>query len=647
MGHRLLVVDDDRSFRDLIGCAFAAIGWQVSEVSKLAEARRFLAAQHVDLMILDGMLPDGSGIDFIEELREQGDERTIVFISAFWRDAKTFNQLGEPIEIPDFDTPDDGTQALSEVERALLEVKESFARALPERLASLGDAITRARSQPENADALREAHRLAHNLKGTAGSYGFAQAADAGAYAETQLGELIDGKIEHDDEPWDDLEYAVREALTGVAEDSPPDARCWGPAASHVARILIVSEDPAYARELSEAARRHMVRVHVASSGVEAVGALDAHLFDSILIDADRTGRQNPLELVAAIRARSARAPIALLAADGSAKARGDATAAGISLFLPKPVQEDALLNCVRPLAESKNVDQPRVLVVDDDEQFIDSVVHTLEANCMHVSALTRPHEVMDALECIKPDAMLLEVVLPKLGGFDICKLLRDSAEWKELPVLFVSALANRNTRLACFESGGDDYIEEPILPEELLARLRVRLARARDHRAGRLRDTVTGLLVRDAFLDQVTQRVESASSFGEEVAFCVVSLDNAEGISQEYGLRAADRVLAALGQLARVSFRATDVLGRWGGGELAVALYGDGAEVARSVIERLLDAFRKLELCGDHGEPFHATLSAGIAAYPESGGTLEELAAAAARKLAEAHAAGPGQVAL
>jgi DNA-binding response OmpR family regulator len=200
MGHRLLVVDDDRSFRDLIGCAFAAIGWQVSEVSKLAEARRFLAAQHVDLMILDGMLPDGSGIDFIEELREQGDERTIVFISAFWRDAKTFNQLtkqlgvakvlnkplspaqvmvqlepviaelseGEPIEIPDFDTPDDGTQALSEVERALLEVKESFARALPERLASLGDAITRARSQPENADALREAHRLAHNLKGTA-----------------------------------------------------------------------------------------------------------------------------------------------------------------------------------------------------------------------------------------------------------------------------------------------------------------------------------------------------------------------------------------------------------------------------------------------------------------------------------------------
>jgi GGDEF domain-containing protein len=95
-------------------------------------------------------------------------------------------------------------------------------------------------------------------------------------------------------------------------------------------------------------------------------------------------------------------------------------------------------------------------------------------------------------------------------------------------------------------------------------------LERARDHRDGRLRDTVTGLLVRDAFLDEVTQRVESASSFGEEVAFCVVSLDSVERISQEYGLRAADRVLATLGQLARASFRATDALGRWGAGAAA-----------------------------------------------------------------------------
>jgi hypothetical protein len=64
-------------------------------------------------------------------------------------------------------------------------------------------------------------------------------------------------------------------------------------------------------------------------------------------------------------------------------------------------------------------------------------------------------------------------------------------------------------------------------------------------------------------------------------------------------------------------------------------------------VIERLLDAFRKPELRGDRGESFHATFSAGIAAYPESGETLEELAAVAARKLAEAQAAGHNQIAI
>lgn len=120
------------------------------------------------------------------------------------------------------------------------------------------------------------------------------------------------------------------------------------------------------------------------------------------------------------------------------------------------------------------------ILIVDDDPAFRALVSHLLDRAGLAVVEAAGGEEGLAAATRSRPEAVLLDVALPDIGGFELCRELRDRLG-DELPVIFVSGTrVEPHDRAAGLLLGGDDYLVKPVDPDELLARLRRALSRSR-----------------------------------------------------------------------------------------------------------------------------------------------------------------------
>lgn len=114
-----------------------------------------------------------------------------------------------------------------------------------------------------------------------------------------------------------------------------------------------------------------------------------------------------------------------------------------------------------------------RVFVVDDDAIILDVLTATLGGVC-ELETFVSAEACLNRLPEVKPDLFLLDVSMPVMDGYALCRHLKDDWETQDIPVLFVSANDDNETRMLCYEAGGDDFIEKPFAPAELLGKLKV-----------------------------------------------------------------------------------------------------------------------------------------------------------------------------
>jgi two-component system response regulator MprA len=117
-----------------------------------------------------------------------------------------------------------------------------------------------------------------------------------------------------------------------------------------------------------------------------------------------------------------------------------------------------------------------RVLVVDDDPAVLDSLELVLQLDGFDVATASDGREAMRALALQRPDAVLLDVLMPGLDGLEVCRRMRDTGD--RTPVLMLTARDEVRERVAGLEAGADDYLAKPFARDELLARLRALLRR-------------------------------------------------------------------------------------------------------------------------------------------------------------------------
>jgi two-component system, OmpR family, response regulator MprA len=146
------------------------------------------------------------------------------------------------------------------------------------------------------------------------------------------------------------------------------------------------------------------------------------------------------------------------------------------------------------------------ILVVDDDQAVRDSLRRSLAFNGYEVELASDGLAALEAIARRRPDAVVLDVMMPRLDGLEACRRLRSAGE--DLPVLLLTARDAVSDRVSGLDAGADDYLPKPFALEELLARLRALLRRTQ----GSLSDNVNApLTFADLTLDPATRDVTRA----------------------------------------------------------------------------------------------------------------------------------------
>ncbi|WP_110318747.1 response regulator transcription factor [Mycolicibacterium moriokaense] len=144
-----------------------------------------------------------------------------------------------------------------------------------------------------------------------------------------------------------------------------------------------------------------------------------------------------------------------------------------------------------------------RILVVDDDRAVRESLRRSLSFNGYSVELAQDGREALDVIANDRPDALVLDVMMPRLDGLEVCRFLRSTGD--DLPILVLTARDSVSERVAGLDAGADDYLPKPFALEELLARMRALLRRRTAPDDGAESHALT---FSDLSLDPVTREV-------------------------------------------------------------------------------------------------------------------------------------------
>jgi len=156
---------------------------------------------------------------------------------------------------------------------------------------------------------------------------------------------------------------------------------------------------------------------------------------------------------------------------------------------------------------------QPLVMVVEDEPSFVEALTIGLNREGFRVVAVTDGFEALQRFDDVSPDIVLLDVMLPKLSGIDVCRQLRKRSQ---VPIIMVTAKGAEIDTVVGLEVGADDYITKPYRMREVIARMRAVLRRAPGDGASASDLSPGSLAVGDVVLDPDEHRV---TIDGEDVA--------------------------------------------------------------------------------------------------------------------------------
>ncbi len=665
----ILFLEANQDLQSLVSGWLREQGFEVESALGVREARTLLACLRVDAAIVDEQPPELPGTDFVQELRQKYPALPLIFTSASAKDPKlavgcvlhkpyTSQELLLCVEQVLASRPAPRTTGVpargpgteDEVDATLRALREEYGARLEEKVRELTAALERARAG--SAEALEEAFQFAHKLHGTAGSYGFGTVSEAAGRLEALLkpargaGAAVDWSA-LDDALREMTSEATRSAPAALAlEPEPPteeEARLPQPAGT----VLVADEDPAWLAEVERMGKERLVRVVPARSAEEAVAVARRQELDGALLHVNLGGREGGFATAARLRDEDGlrSLPLAFFGTEGDVASRVAATHAGALLYLPRPFSEKDLTETVERMVAARRPEHACVLVLDDDPEAVRVLDAALTSEQVAVVGLEDSSRLVEALATHRPDVLLLDVEMPGPSGFDLCRMVRSMPEWRELPILFITAHTGVEFRVAAFQAGADDYLAKPVIREELRARVQSRLERARLTRERTERDSLTGLLLRRPFLENLRARLADTQRQGRALALGFLDVDRFKKVNDTHGHLAGDRVLMQLGRLLSTRFRKEDLRCRWGGEEFVVALLGTTPHGARDILARTATELAQVEFEGDKGERFHVTFSAGLAVTPQDGTDVETLLRLADERLYRAKAQGGNRI--
>ena len=192
-----------------------------------------------------------------------------------------------------------------------------------------------------------------------------------------------------------------------------------------------------------------------------------------------------------------------------------------------------------------------KVLMVDDTPSNLDILGHILKQVGLNVSVALNGTIALKIINEDKPDLVLLDIMMPDISGYDVCRKLKENDDTKDIPVIFITAMAQTEDLIEGFEVGGADYVVKPFEEREVLARIGSQLslrkiAYEKEELIRKLDslsriDPLTKLSNRRDILEKLEYEQAKYERFGKDFSIILGDIDYFKKINDQFGHDAGD----------------------------------------------------------------------------------------------------------
>ncbi len=271
--------------------------------------------------------------------------------------------------------------------------------------------------------------------------------------------------------------------------------------------------------------------------------------------------------------------------------------------------------------------DRSTILIVDDEIVSRYTVEVLLESEGYQLIFAESGEEAITKAKQSAPDLMLLDVMMPGMNGFQVCQALRADPRLAELPIVMVTALDDRESRLKGIEVGADDFMSKPFDRAELRARIRTitrlnryrRLVETEEHLAFLANyDPLTKLPNRSLFMERLQQAIIHSKRHHLSLAVLSLDLDGFKIINESLGHEFGDAMLCEIAQRIIQCLANGGTVARFSSDEFAILYECESINAVTSLLQQLLENIGSSMLIANHEISVSACV--GISLYPSDG---------------------------
>lgn len=291
---------------------------------------------------------------------------------------------------------------------------------------------------------------------------------------------------------------------------------------------------------------------------------------------------------------------------------------------------------------------KPIILIVDDTQTGRQAIISALGEQDYELSLATNGQEAIVLATKLEPDVVLLDVMMPGLNGFDVCRQIRSIPSLREVPILMITSLSERAERLQGILAGADDFISKPFDEVELNARVRIITDLNRYRKLNAMRrnlailenqqvhwqklamvDDLTALHNRRALLRKGRAEFERAKRYQTDLSALMIDVDKFKNVNDTMGHRVGSNILKSVAVELKDNLRSMDIAGRLGGDEFCVLLPHTSMASAGALAERLRSSI-EAKAFPTRKAAIQVTISVGIATLsPDMNSVLDLMEAA------------------
>ncbi|WP_430644643.1 GGDEF domain-containing response regulator [Borrelia puertoricensis] len=267
---------------------------------------------------------------------------------------------------------------------------------------------------------------------------------------------------------------------------------------------------------------------------------------------------------------------------------------------------------------EEFSVEPQKLLLVDDTPTNLDLLIDILQHK-YEIRVALNGFDALKQVEIASPDLILLDVLLPDVSGYEVCKRLKNDPETKDIPVIFISSSDSTDAQLEGFSVGGVDYILKPFNGRVIDARIKthLELKRLRDYFKNLARiDGLTQIPNRRFFTDKFAKSWMQALEHKKNVIVGMLDIDYFKKYNDNYGHTNGDECLRLIAKsLNKIAIKYKIDIARYGGEEFILFSVNKSLNEMIKIVSVLIEDIRNLEIVHEYSNISNfVTVSIGLA---------------------------------